>query len=244
MHMFGTGGDSGLGRDYARGDGARERAARGRPRRRTGRSSSRARSFTATRTAWGVTCPRSVTPLARSSCDAGVGQTRCRTSQIRPPPSRGRRSFGVGVSTRRASIFTRGGRCVISPSVGVGVSTRRARRAVVSTSTSGAQPNARPAGRESPDHRAHTRNVRHASARIQGAVRCQRRAQHTISARTWWCAEPRRGSCTRGEYRLRRATMSSRVIQRLSGVNTESRRSSNTSGHSALIVESRAARIA
>ncbi len=53
-----------------------------------------------------------------------------------------------------------------------------------------------------------------------------------------------RGSCTRGEYRLRRATMSSRVIQRLSGVNTESRRSSNTSGHSALIVESRAARIA
>ena len=109
MHMFGTGGDGGLGRDYARGDGARERAARGRPRRRTGRSSSRARSFTATRTAWGVTCPRSVTPLARSSSDAGVGQTRCRTSQIRPPPSRGRRSFGVGGSTRRASIFTRGG---------------------------------------------------------------------------------------------------------------------------------------
>ena len=140
--------------------------------------------------------------------------------------------------------FHSGGRCVISRSVGVGVSTRRARRAVVSTSTSGAQPNARPAGRESPDHRAHTCNVRHASARIQGAVRCQRRAQHTISARTWWCAEPRRGSCTRGEYRLRRATMSSRVIQRLSGVNTESRRSSNTSGHSALIVESRAARIA
>ena len=90
--------------------------------------------------------------------------------------------------------------------------------------------------RESPDHRAHTRNVRHASARIQGAVRCQRRAQHTISARTWWCAEPRRGSCTRGEYRLRRATMSSRVIQRLSGVNTESRRSSNTSGHSAFML--------
>ena len=149
-----------------------------------------------------------------------------------------------GVLPDALQFSLRGGRCVISRSVGGGVSTRRARRAVVSTSTSGAQPNARPAGRESPDHRAHTRNVRHASARIQGAVRCQRRAQHTISARTWWCAEPRRGSCTRGEYRLRRATMSSRVIQRLSGANTESRRSSNTSGHSALIVESRAARIA
>ena len=57
----------------------------------------------------GVTCPRSVTPLARSSSDAGVGQTRCRTSQIRPPPSRERRSVGVGGSTRRASIFTPGG---------------------------------------------------------------------------------------------------------------------------------------
>ena len=89
MSTFGTGGGGGLGRDYARG-------ARGRPRRRTGRSSMRARRITAPRTAWGVTCWRGVVPLARSSSDVGVGQTRCRTSQIRPTPSRGRSSFGVG----------------------------------------------------------------------------------------------------------------------------------------------------
>ena len=38
--------------------------------------------------------------------------------------------------------------------------------------------------------------------------------------------------------------MSSRVIEWMSGLNTASRRSFNTSGHLAWIVESRAARIA
>ena len=47
-----------------------------------------------------------------------------------------------------------------------------------------------PAGRESRADRAHQYNVRHASARIQGVLRCQRRAQRTICARTCRCGEP------------------------------------------------------
>ena len=99
--------------------------------------------------------------------------------------------------------------------------------------------NTRPAGREGRAHQAHQNNVRHASARIPGALIRQRRAQRTICARSCRCGEPRGMSTGCGEWRVRRAARSSRGIDWMRGVNTASRRFSNTSGRSAQIVERR-----